>query len=424
MANYLNSDGLSYFYSKLRTKFKPDWLENDNTSTKYISNRTHYQEKTTGQFCDFTATTASSTPTIKISALGTLLSSGYARDAYFLFALNNCYFISYNNVNYPGFYLDEQYTVTINNVSYTDSAWGYWYYNNALYTALGDSRKLSPSYHCPQELIDQNNSDSPYCIVVESKIDSNIQYYENNGYVNTVLFYLDQTKTQYSVQISGPHNESKYLPYKYLRQADGLRGSGLYSSILSIGRFSVNSFVQNNGGFGSSGLFSLSANATNGSHGDYSFAVNNYTVASGHYSSAFGKETLSNHRSQFVFGEYNEFDNSEAESKSKGNYIQIVGNGTSNSARSNAYTLDWSGNGWYSGTVSAGTTQQPASVTNNNDLTTKAYVDNAISSSIEPETDEDVIAMLEQFGLQYEELVEAINASTYTNESVLNSLQS
>ena len=48
MANYLNSDGLSYFYSKLRTKFKPDWLENDNTSTKYISNRTHYQEKTTG----------------------------------------------------------------------------------------------------------------------------------------------------------------------------------------------------------------------------------------------------------------------------------------------------------------------------------------------------------------------------------------
>lgn len=32
-------------------------------------------------------------------------------------------------------------------------------------------------------------------------------------------------------------------------------------------------------------------------------------------------------------------------------FVHIVGNGTSNSARSNAHTLDWSGNAWYAGTV-------------------------------------------------------------------------
>lgn len=32
-------------------------------------------------------------------------------------------------------------------------------------------------------------------------------------------------------------------------------------------------------------------------------------------------------------------------------YAHIVGNGTSDTARSNAHTLDWSGNAWYAGSV-------------------------------------------------------------------------
>ena len=75
---------------------------------------------------------------------------------------------------------------------------------------------------------------------------------------------------------------------------------------------------------------------------------------------------------QHVQGKYNINDDSNV-------YAHIVGNGTSNVARSNAHTLDWSGNAWYAGSVSAGTTATPAAVVNDNDLTTKAYVDNAIS---------------------------------------------
>ncbi len=39
-----------------------------------------------------------------------------------------------------------------------------------------------------------------------------------------------------------------------------------------------------------------------------------------------------------------------------GDYVQIVGNGDSNTERSNAYTLDWKGNAWFAGDVYVGST--------------------------------------------------------------------
>lgn len=38
----------------------------------------------------------------------------------------------------------------------------------------------------------------------------------------------------------------------------------------------------------------------------------------------------------------------------RGKYLDIVGNGTSDTNRSNAYTLDWEGNGWFAGDVRVG----------------------------------------------------------------------
>ena len=55
-------------------------------------------------------------------------------------------------------------------------------------------------------------------------------------------------------------------------------------------------------------------------------------------------QTIANHRSQFVFGEYNISDPSTATALNRGTYIEIVGNGTANNARSNARTLDFNGN--------------------------------------------------------------------------------
>ena len=52
-----------------------------------------------------------------------------------------------------------------------------------------------------------------------------------------------------------------------------------------------------------------------------------------------------------------------------------MGNGTSNTNRKNAHTLDWSGNAWFQGNVSVDGTP-----VNDNDLTTKSYVDEQINS--------------------------------------------
>ena len=101
--------------------------------------------------------------------------------------------------------------------------------------------------------------------------------------------------------------------------------------------------------------------------GQYSHAEGVSTTASGTGSHAEGGGTIAASNIQHVQGQYNIEDNQNT-------YLDIVGNGSSANARSNAYTLDWSGNGVYAGKVTVG-----AGPTNNMDLTTKQYVDTAIA---------------------------------------------
>ena len=87
-----------------------------------------------------------------------------------------------------------------------------------------------------------------------------------------------------------------------------------------------------------------------------SHAEGNMTEASGYSSHAEGRRTIANHLCQHAFGEYNIADASTKTSTSRGNYVEIVGNGTSSNARSNARTLDWDGNEWLAGTLTLGQT--------------------------------------------------------------------
>lgn len=75
------------------------------------------------------------------------------------------------------------------------------------------------------------------------------------------------------------------------------------------------------------------------------------TEASGDNSHAEGSQTKANHRSQHVSGEYNVPDPSGNSFTSRGNYAEIVGNGSNNNSRSNARALDWSGNERLKGNV-------------------------------------------------------------------------
>ena len=76
--------------------------------------------------------------------------------------------------------------------------------------------------------------------------------------------------------------------------------------------------------------------------GDWSHAEGSSTTASGFYSHTEGEVTRASGRCQHVQGKFNVVD-------SQGKYAHIVGNGTSESARSNAHTLDWNGVPWFKG---------------------------------------------------------------------------
>ena len=110
--------------------------------------------------------------------------------------------------------------------------------------------------------------------------------------------------------------------------------------------------------------------------GQYAHAEGNSTTASGYCSHAEGRFTTANHKAQHVFGEYNVLDTSTNTADRRGNYVEIVGKGTSNSARSNARTLDWNGNEVLAGKLTVGTAP-----TANMDVATKKYVDDATANT-------------------------------------------
>lgn len=104
-----------------------------------------------------------------------------------------------------------------------------------------------------------------------------------------------------------------------------------------------------------SGICSHAEGSETTASGNTSHAEGEGTTASGIASHAEGEGTIANHRSQHVFGQNNIEDPSTDPSYSRGTYVEIVGNGTDDT-RSNARTLDWSGNMWLAGSLSLGNT--------------------------------------------------------------------
>ena len=119
-------------------------------------------------------------------------------------------------------------------------------------------------------------------------------------------------------------------------------------------------------GFGS---FSLNR-AYNTGIGDYSFAEGSYTTASGYSSHAEGNYTIASGSESHVQGHFNVADN-------KNKYAHIVGNGISDTKRSNAHTLDWSGNAWFAGDVYVRSTSGTDKDEGSKKLATEEYVDTA-----------------------------------------------
>lgn len=147
-------------------------------------------------------------------------------------------------------------------------------------------------------------------------------------------------------------------------EGNGTVASGEDSHAEGIGATASGSFSHAEGyGTKSSGQNSHAEGDNTTAYGQNSHAEGYYTIANGRnshaegfyttaneiYSHAEGNRTVASGKAQHVEGVANIED-------TKDKYIHIAGNGVDSSNRSNAHTLDWEGNAWYSGDVYVGST--------------------------------------------------------------------
>lgn len=176
--------------------------------------------------------------------------------------------------------------------------------------------------------------------------------------------------------------EVKYLDNKYLETDLTLQNSISLGRIGDIGTgSSAIGYDVEASGYAShaegsnttaSGDYSHAEGSTTTASGVNSHAEGDYTTASGMFSHAEGYGSKASSQFQHVQGKYN------IEDKDR-KYAHIVGNGAGDAKRSNAHTLDWQGNAWYSGKVTTG-----AAPVEDMDLTTKKYVDDKITVKLLP----------------------------------------
>ena len=127
--------------------------------------------------------------------------------------------------------------------------------------------------------------------------------------------------------------------------------SGYGSHAEGTNTFAIGNYSHTEGsGTIASSIGSHAEGLTTSASGNYSHTEGAGTIASGSCSHTEGLYTRAKSSNQHVQGKYNVED-------SQDKYAHIVGNGTSESARSNAYTLDWNGNAWFNGRPQFGGTE-------------------------------------------------------------------
>ena len=172
----------------------------------------------------------------------------------------------------------------------------------------------------------------------------------------------DDTTTDTFTDLVIYEEEIKCLDNKYIENNLIIQNS---ISLGRIGDIGVGSSAVGNG-VTASGMFSHAEGYITEASGNFSHAEGGSTEAIGDTSHAEGYWTKASSDYQHVQGKCNIED-------TEGKYAHIVGNGKDGSNRSNAHTLDWEGNAWYSGKLS-----QEGTPTEDKDLTTKKYVDDKV----------------------------------------------
>ena len=135
------------------------------------------------------------------------------------------------------------------------------------------------------------------------------------------------------------------------------------------------------------GMYSFAEGESTTALGDCSHAEGFNTTASGIGSHAEGINTTASNDNSHAEGWYTKAlsMNQHVQGKcnieeSSNTYADIIGNGTGDTERSNAATIDWSGNAWYAGNVYVGSTSGTNKDAGSKKLATEEYVQSMISS--------------------------------------------
>ena len=175
-------------------------------------------------------------------------------------------------------------------------------------------------------------------------------------------FYTKDTSASHTISISANVTpitkiDKKYLPEPYMNKVNPT-GTGAFSlnrkTNTTVGEFS---FAEGYSTTASGNISHAEGQSTTAS-GDISHAEGQSTTASGNSSHAEGYNTTASGNSSHAEGYSTTARGVSSHAEGRYNiedtdnkYAHIVGNGTADNARSNAHTLDWSGNAWYAGTV-------------------------------------------------------------------------
>lgn len=323
-----------------QSNIQSDWSVNDETSPSYIQNRTHW------------------------------VSDEYQKT---LFESQDVEFL-YNT----------EYGVSIANITFADSPKE----GTELTVVFGDTeypvvvQRLGMSLVIGNLSIAEEGSDTGEPFVSINRTDADWEVYTQDT-ANTTrrmsAFYVTQDY----------HKLDKiYLPDDVILPEVSSEEEG-YTLAVQDGRWDVQRPIGMSAGIGTGGeIFNSYFGDFINEAGVYGHAEGETTKALGQASHTSGQGTIASGLGQYVFGTYNIVDNSASEvdwapERGKRKYVHIVGNGINNSRRSNAHTLDWSGNAWFKGDVKVGGTGQDDA--NASKLATENYVD-AIIASMKPKS--------------------------------------
>lgn len=310
---------------------QPDWNQDDDMADDYIKNRPFYDRKASARLLNGT----------------------------FNFTSDNNLYIAKPTFEYD-FIIGETYTVKFDGRTYRCNAIkinDYWY-------ALGNLSLINMGENTNEPFVIEKQS-SGYSIKTNiSKSNISVEV-TGNAMIATKIpeRYLPD-----NISVQSDWNQTNIYDKSYIKNKPnviGAKGTGLYSEIFNypsnhLNKNTASGEASHAEGMATnaSGQYSHAEGKQTNAEGDQSHSEGFKTTAKGDHSHTEGSLTsatrtgahaegwctIASSAFQHVQGQYNIEDTTST-------YAHIVGNGTKEASRSNAHTLDWSGNAWYAGTV-------------------------------------------------------------------------